>query len=522
MGEPGWAVTVPTGYVVGGWRVTAALATGAWGSVYAAERTTGAATDHAPDEVALKFLPGRALSPAQRAVVGDLAEREVAFTTTVRARHLVRTFAVLDVDDPEMPAVDGCTVVVMERAAASLRELIAAATPERPVPGAVQLLHALAEALDDVHGGSWVHGDITPANVLVMPEGTLRLADFGLSAELDGTHAYVPHLGSVDHVPPEWWAAGLDVRGVQARPASDVWAFGVVAHELLTGGRHPFPGAHPRARANAVREYAAAGPGPHLDPNLGAGWRVLVLDCLALDPDARSRLACGLADRVTALTDEPVQALEEAPAGTGSSRRRWAVAGGLAAAAAASVLIATMLGNDPDSDPPSAGGEPEAGEVLAGDEALPAGELRPDADVPEEYRQLVTDAAHRCPKESVTPALVAAMLEVESGFDADARSPDTNEYGIALWTPQYFRQWVPVERGVSASVFDAEASTFALVTYLCAIGPRLHGLDGTDPGLLAAAYRGGSDNVVAANGVPTSVRDYVADVEQTMRSYATD
>lgn len=523
---------MPADYRVGGWRVSAALATGAWGSVYAAERATGATADQAPAQVALKFMPGRALGPAQRAVVADLAEREVAFTRSVRGRHLVHTFEVLDVDDPETPAVDGCTVVVMELAAASLRGLIADADPERPVAGAVGLLHALAEALDDVHEGGWMHGDVTPANVLVMPDGSLRLADFGLSAQLDGTHAYVPHLGSVDHVPPEWWADGLDVRGVQARPSSDVWAFGVLAHELLTAGKHPFPGSNARARANAVREYAVGGIGPRLDPGLGAGWRLLILDCLVIEPAARAQFVCGLANRVEVLADEPVHVVAATPAPATRARRRWAVAGVLAAVTAATVITAVASGSDPEADtpfrvdaPPISGtptvsGAARGGAAARGGDLFP-GELRPDADVPEKYRQMITDAAHRCSKRSVTPALVAAMLKVESDFHADARSPATGEFGIAMWTPQYFHEWVPVEAGVPDDVFDAEASTLALVTYLCAIGPRLHGLDQTDPGLLAAAYRGGSSNVVAANGVPKSVRAYVAEVEQTRREYAT-
>ncbi|MEU3169650.1 hypothetical protein [Streptosporangium sp. NPDC006930] len=50
-----------------------------------------------------------------------------------------------------------------------------------------------------------MHGDLKPNNVLMMADGSIRLADFGLTAEIDGTHGYLPPMGSVDHVPPERW-----------------------------------------------------------------------------------------------------------------------------------------------------------------------------------------------------------------------------------------------------------------------------------------------------------------------------
>ena len=63
-----------------------------------------------------------------------------------------------------------------------------------------------------MHAAGWVHGDLKPRNVLLMGDGSVRLADFGLARELDGTHAYAPRLGSSDYLPPEWWSERISER----------------------------------------------------------------------------------------------------------------------------------------------------------------------------------------------------------------------------------------------------------------------------------------------------------------------
>ncbi len=87
-----------------------------------------------------------------------------------------------------------------------------------------------------MHAAGWVHGDLKPGNVLLMADRSVRLADFGLARELDGTHAYAPRLGSSDYLPPEWWSERVSEQGVAVRPTADIWALGVTAHQVLTGG----------------------------------------------------------------------------------------------------------------------------------------------------------------------------------------------------------------------------------------------------------------------------------------------
>ena len=130
---------------------------------------------------------------------------------------------------------------------------------------------------------------------------------------------------------------------------------------------------------------------------------------------------------------------------------RWLAIAAGALAVGASVIGALLLAGD---------GENRRG-VAALTPGFSGGELRPDAAVPEVYRPMIEDAAHGCAKAEVTPALIAAMLKAESDFDPDLRSPATDEYGIALWTPAVFEHWQVDVDGGGPSVFSAPDSIAA-------------------------------------------------------------
>ncbi|MFJ3882361.1 serine/threonine-protein kinase [Streptomyces sp. NPDC090077] len=268
---------VPAGYRVGGWEVTGHIASGSWGSVYAARGAGG-------DEVALKFLGTQGLAPRQARELAATARREAEFSRQAVHPHLVRIFDTLTVDDPGLPAADGAVVLVMERAERSLWDVLAAG---EPLPDAGAVLTEVITALAHLHAEGWVHGDLKPANILLSRGGSVRVADFGLVARLEGTHGYAPPWGSPDYLPPERRGALLDERGVRTRPDADVWAFGVTAHQVLTGGSLPFPGTTPAARAAAVVEYAAGRSPLRLAAGLPPGWTALIADCLSADPATR-------------------------------------------------------------------------------------------------------------------------------------------------------------------------------------------------------------------------------------------
>ena len=120
-----------------------------------------------------------------------------------------------------------------------------------------------ALALGAAHEAGVVHRDVKPANILVMPDGTVKLTDFGIARAVDGSgHTQTGEvLGTPHYLSPE------QALGEAATGASDLYALGVVAHELLTG-RRPFdkgtpggdrPGAGQRPAA-AAAPARAAGP----------------------------------------------------------------------------------------------------------------------------------------------------------------------------------------------------------------------------------------------------------------------
>ncbi|WP_419998955.1 protein kinase domain-containing protein [Streptomyces boninensis] len=287
---------LPRGYRVGDWSVIARIGDGSWGSVYAAEHTRD------QTQAAIKVLRTDLLTPAQRTSMDELMHREVRFSLTAEHPNIVRTYAVVTLQDSQYPELDGVTALIMDRAERSLEDLLTNAAPGTPMPNAADLLTGISAGLAHVHTRGWVHGDLKPANILLANGNRVWLADFGLSAELDGTHAYVPPLGSLDHVPPEWWSQRPSLRGAPLRPSADIWAFGVVAHQILTGGLHPFPGGTARARAIAAGSYARGRERLRLDNAVPPEWRPLITDCLRPDHESRAALtAQDLAKRVHSL-----------------------------------------------------------------------------------------------------------------------------------------------------------------------------------------------------------------------------
>ncbi|WP_406194341.1 serine/threonine-protein kinase [Kitasatospora sp. NBC_01560] len=495
---------VPPGYLVAGYRIGEQIGAGAWGTVHAARAAPGTG---GPAEAAVKFIGPGQLGPGRRRTVAQVARSEMRFSRRADHPHLIRTHAVVTLDDPAHPALDGAVALVMERAARSLQDVLSSARPHRPVPGAARILAEVGAGLVHMHRAGWVHGDLKPGNVLLMPDGTAKLADFGLTAEIEGTHAYAPPLGSPDHVPPEWWSERAGARGVALRPGADLWAFGVLAHQLLTGGLHPFLGATARARSLAAQAYARGAAPLRLDDALPAPWRAVVTACLTADRRARGRLDLAA---LLAAAGGPRRAA--APA----RRRRplLAAAGGLAAAA-----LLTLTGAP---EPPAVAGPRPAAGPAQPPPSRPAGAIPAGADVPAELRGPIEDAARRCPEPEITPALLAAMLKAESGFDPHAARPESGEYGVAMWTPAVFNAWA--QDGDHDGVKDYLDPADAIVSmgnYVCWLDQQFkhRGMTADLPALVTAGYRTSDKTVAAAGGVPERVKAHVDKVLGYLAEY---
>jgi serine/threonine protein kinase len=513
---------VEPGYRVGDWVVEEGIAAGSWGSVYAAryaplnrahEADGDGDGDRAfrPQSAALKFLPTGTLTTRHLRHLEDMVSRELRVHESLSHPRLIRTFQSLVVDDPARPQLDGAVVVVMERAADSLANLLRRCSTA-PLDNGGDLLEQICEGLTHMHGAGWVHGDLKPQNVLVMEDGSARLADFGLAAELDGTHAYLPPAGSPDYVPPERWTEGLGEHGTAVRTTADVWAFGVTAHQVLSG-RMPFPGSTGAARAAAAAAYASGVGELRLAHSLSEGWRALIEDCLQPDHERRARHdAPSLLARVRALkggADEHEKSVVHAGTRRVVPRRLLLGIAGLTTAALLATAAVLAAGSGPDRGPTS---PPKSTEY------------RPDlvstgTGIPSKYRKLIVQAGTACDAAGISPALIAAMLKVESNFDPALSDPAKDEFGIARWTPRVLQFHAP--NSPPDAAFSPAVAIPAVGRMLCWLSPRLQGDFKDDRALvLAAAYRTSATTVNKAGGIPAVQRDYAEKVEQFAERYA--
>ncbi|MDG4806998.1 protein kinase [Micromonospora sp. WMMD1120] len=148
------------------------------------------------------------------------------------------------------------------------------------------LVAQAADALHAAHAKGIVHRDVKPGNLLVRPNGTLVLTDFGIArSDLVGQlTAAGSVLGTASYISPEQATGGV------ATPASDVYALGVVAYQCLAG-RRPFEGDNP---LDIAMRHVRETPRP-LPADIPPQVRALVERALAKDPAARWPSAAALA-----------------------------------------------------------------------------------------------------------------------------------------------------------------------------------------------------------------------------------
>jgi len=103
---------------------------------------------------------------------------------------------------------------------------------------ALRIIGACSEALAHAHAAGVVHGDLKPSNVLVLPQGGVRLVDFGSAAERDTTTGAVDKERSFAATPP--YASPQVLAGMVADPRDDVFSLACLSYAVLTRGEHPF------------------------------------------------------------------------------------------------------------------------------------------------------------------------------------------------------------------------------------------------------------------------------------------
>jgi serine/threonine-protein kinase len=237
--------------------------------------------------VALKvLLPALAADPARR----QRFEQEARAVSALQHPHV----CVLH----DVGVEDGVDFLVLERLEGTTlaRRLLSGPLKRQE---ALRFGSQIADALDAAHRRGVVHRDLKPANVMVT-KGGVKLLDFGLArlrperepGEETATEETEPRAvaGTLPYMSPEQ----LQGREVDAR--SDIWALGLVLHEMLTG-RRAFEAETSPALAAAILDRDPPSLAS-LDPSVSPALDRVVRRCLAKDPDARWQSARDVADEI--------------------------------------------------------------------------------------------------------------------------------------------------------------------------------------------------------------------------------
>ena len=174
-----------------------------------------------------------------------------------------------------------------------------------PVDEALPIAMQIAEALEAAHEQGIIHRDLKPANIKLKPDGTVKVLDFGLAKAFDTTPRGDPDqsptltaaatqmgviMGTAAYMSPE------QARGKPVDKRADIWAFGVVLYEMLTG-RRPFQGDEVSLTLASVMKSEVDA--TMLPVDLPAGVRTVIRQCLQKEPRQRihdiadARLALG-------------------------------------------------------------------------------------------------------------------------------------------------------------------------------------------------------------------------------------
>nr|WP_225443570.1 protein kinase [Lolliginicoccus lacisalsi] len=184
-----------------------------------------------------------------------------------------------------------------------------------PLPLALDMLEQTGRALQVAHDAGLVHRDVKPGNILITPDGQVKITDFGIAKAVDAAPiTRTGHvMGTAQYISPE------QASGQPATAASDVYSLGIVGYEALTGTR-PFTG---EGALTVAMKHIHETP-PPLPTDIPPEARTVIEAALSKDPRARYQDGGSFAKAIAA-----------ARAGNAPDDPRRAITGDLPVAAAA-------------------------------------------------------------------------------------------------------------------------------------------------------------------------------------------
>jgi serine/threonine protein kinase/tetratricopeptide (TPR) repeat protein len=338
------------GQTLGHYRIDARLGAGGMGVVYRAHDTR-----------------------LERTVAVKLIGEEIPADDSSRQRLLREARSASALNHPhvctvhEVGEADGHTFIVMEYVEGrQLSDLV----PVGGLPADVAIRYGIqiADALAHAHRHGIVHRDLKAANVVITPEGRAKVLDFGLSKRLPPEELEEAQtktgkslteggqvVGTLHYLAPE------SLRGEPADVRTDIWALGVLLHNLASGGL-PFEG---KTRYEVTAAILGQPPAP-LPARVPAGLRAVIQRCLAKEPSQRYQQAVEVRAVLEALQSGS-DVVPPSPVRLSPTRRKllWGALGAVVLVAAAiatrfviapteidsvAVLPFTNVGGDPNTE----------------------------------------------------------------------------------------------------------------------------------------------------------------------------
>ena len=270
-------MSLEPGQSLGPYKVVTLLGAGGMGQVWQATDT------QLHRDVALKILPDAFAADRDRLA---RFKREAQILARLNHPNIAAIYGIEE--------ADGTRALVLELVEGpTLADRIA----QGPIPldEALPIAKQIAEALEAAHEAGVIHRDLKPANIKVREDGTVKVLDFGLAKAFDTTPEGDPSqsptltaaatqmgviLGTAAYMSPE------QARGKPVDKRADIWAFGVVLYEMLTGAR-PFQGEDVSVTLASVMKSDVNAKA--LPSDLPQTLRTVIRQCLQKDPSRRIR-----------------------------------------------------------------------------------------------------------------------------------------------------------------------------------------------------------------------------------------
>ncbi len=320
------------GTSLGRYRVLSLLGAGGMGEVYLAEDS------ELRRQVALKVLPVEWTGDSRRLA---RFRREAQILAALKHENIAAIYGL------EQTSERNCLVLEFVEG-----ETLAECVARRgalPVGEALPIARQIADALEYAHAKGITHRDIKPSNIKLTPGGAIKVLDFGLAKARPGAEAGTEPaekavgatmegqiLGTPAYMSPE------QVRHTGVGPQTDVWAFGCVLYELLTGQRaFPRDTAPDTLAAVLEREPDWRALPDATPPNI----RTLLRRCLQKDPARRLHHIADARIEIEDTAAEPAALAETAGVPRGGPGRPWKFVSATAAVAVMAVAFALWLGS---------------------------------------------------------------------------------------------------------------------------------------------------------------------------------